>query len=44
MTYRTLKRRLDVEDDYLTDLTAEIIDAKRLTIDESGKVLVWISG
>ncbi len=41
ITYRALKRRLDVEDDYLTDLTAELIDAKRLAADEDGKVLVW---
>ena len=44
MTYRALKRRLNVEDDYLADLTAEIIDAKRLAVDENGKVLVWVGG
>ena len=42
ITYRALKRRLNVEDDYLADLTAEIIDAKRLAVDEDGKVLVWL--
>jgi len=42
MTYRALKRRLNVEDDYLADLTAEIIEAKRLAVDENGKVLVWV--
>src|SRR5258706_13875350 len=42
ITYRALKRRLNVEDDYLADLTAELIDAKRLAADEDGKVLVWI--
>jgi hypothetical protein len=41
ITYRALKRRLNIEDDYLADLTAEIIDAKRLAADEDGKVLVW---
>jgi class 3 adenylate cyclase/tetratricopeptide (TPR) repeat protein len=41
ITYRALKRRLNVEDDYLADLTAEVIDAKRLAVDEDGKVLVW---
>ena len=42
MTYRALKRRFDLEDDYLADLTAEIIEAKRLAVDEDGKVLVWV--
>jgi hypothetical protein len=41
ITYRALKRRLNVEDDYLADLAAELIDAKRLAADEDGKVLVW---
>ncbi len=40
ITYRASKRRLNVEDDYLADLTAELIDAKRLAVDEDGKVLV----
>src|SRR5262245_19076990 len=42
ITYFALKRRLNVEDDYLADLTAELIDAKRLAVDEDGKVLVWV--
>ena len=42
VTYRALKRRLEIDDDYLADLTAEIIDAKRLAIDEDGRVLVWV--
>ena len=42
VTYRALKRRFDLEDDYLADLTAEIIEAKRLAVDEDGKVLVWV--
>jgi hypothetical protein len=41
-TYRALKRRLTVEDDYLADLTAEVIEAKRLAVDEGGKVFVWV--
>src|SRR5260221_14346813 len=41
ITYRALKRRLNVEHDYLADLTGELIDAKRLAADEDGKVLVW---
>ena len=42
VTYRALKRRLEIDDDYLADLTAEIIEAKRLAIDEDGRVLVWV--
>ena len=42
VTYRALKRRLEVDDDYLADLIAEIIEAKRLAVDEDGKVLVWV--
>ncbi|MBI3757120.1 MAG: adenylate cyclase [Deltaproteobacteria bacterium] len=42
VTYRALKRRFALDGDYLADLTAELIDAKRLAADEDGKVLVWI--
>ena len=41
VSYRALKREFGVDDDYLEDLKAEIIEAKRLAIDEDGKVLVW---
>jgi class 3 adenylate cyclase/tetratricopeptide (TPR) repeat protein len=41
LSYRALKRRFDLDDEYLDDLKAEIIDAKRLAVDEDGKVLVW---
>src|SRR5207249_11187775 len=44
VSYRALKRRFDLDDDYLEDLKAEIIQAKRLAIDEEGAVLVWIGG
>jgi hypothetical protein len=42
VSYRALKRRFNLDDDYLEDLKAEIIQAKRLAIDEDGVVLVWI--
>ena len=42
VTYRALKRRFDLDEEYLADLTAEIIEAKRLAVDEDGKVLVWV--
>ncbi|MBI3798568.1 MAG: AAA family ATPase, partial [Deltaproteobacteria bacterium] len=41
VTYRALKRRFALDDDYLEDLKGEIIKAKRLALDEDGEVLVW---
>jgi class 3 adenylate cyclase/predicted ATPase len=41
VSYRALKREFGVDDDYLDDLKAEIIKAKRLAVDEEGEVLVW---
>jgi hypothetical protein len=42
VSYRALKRRFELDDEYLEDLKAEIIEAKRLAVDEGGKVLVWV--
>src|SRR6266568_6544861 len=42
ITYRALKRQFDLDDEYLEDLQAEIIQAKKLAVDEDGAVLVWI--
>ena len=36
-----MKRRFDLDDEYLEDLKDEMIKAKRLAIDEEGSVLVW---
>ena len=41
VSYRALKREFGIDDDYLEDLKAEIIKAKRLAVDEEGEVLVW---
>src|SRR6266852_1409284 len=41
VTYRALKRRFALDDDYLEDLKGEMIKAKRLAVDEDGEVLVW---
>src|SRR5215468_284984 len=41
ITYRALKRQFDLDDAYLEDLKAELIQAKKLAIDEEGAVLVW---
>ena len=42
VSYRALKRRFDVDDDYLEDLKDELIYAKKLARDEDNRVLVWI--
>ena len=41
VAYRVLKRRFALSDDDLEDLKADLIDAKRVAVDEEGKVLVW---
>src|SRR6266571_9062832 len=41
VTYRALKRRFGLDDDYLADLCGEIVKAKRLAVDEDGEELVW---
>src|SRR5262249_20570247 len=41
VSYRALKRRFALDDEYLEDLKDEIIKAKRLAMDEEGSVLVW---
>ena len=41
VSYRALKRRFSLDDEYLEDLKTEIIRAKQLAIDEDGAVLVW---
>ena len=41
VSYRALKRRFDLDEDYLEDLKAEIIQAKKLAVDEESAVLVW---
>ena len=44
VTYPALKRRFELDDDYLADLTGELIEAERVAVDENGKVLVWTGG
>jgi class 3 adenylate cyclase/tetratricopeptide (TPR) repeat protein len=41
VSYRALKVRFRLDDDVLAALKDEIIDAKRLAIDEGGKLIVW---
>jgi class 3 adenylate cyclase len=42
VSYRVLKRQLQLDDDTLEDLKEDLIYAKRLARDEEGKVLVWL--
>ena len=42
VSYPALRLRLNLDDTYLEALKAELIDAKRLAVDEAGKVLVWV--
>jgi predicted ATPase/class 3 adenylate cyclase len=41
LSYRALKLRFRLDDEYIAALKEELIDAKHLAIDENGTVLVW---
>jgi hypothetical protein len=41
VTYRALKRQFSLDDAFLEDLKAELIQAQRVAVDEHGEVLVW---
>jgi len=41
VSYRGLKRRFALDDEYLEDLKEELIGAKRLAADVDGRFLVW---
>ena len=42
VAYRALKRRFELDDEYLEDLKAELIKAEGVAADENGEVLIWI--
>src|SRR5262245_28494911 len=44
VSYRGLKRRFALDDEYLEDLKEELIGAKRLATDEDGRFLLWTGG
>jgi predicted ATPase/class 3 adenylate cyclase len=44
LSYRVLKRRLQLDDEMLEDLKEDLIYAKQLAVDEEGRVLVWTGG
>src|ERR671923_1765220 len=41
LTYGALKRQFQLDDMYLEDLKAELIEGQRVAVDEDGRVLVW---
>ena len=44
VAYRVLKLRLQLDDDLLEALKDDLIYAKKLAVDEDGRVLVWTGG
>ncbi len=42
ITYRSLKREFDLDDEALEDLKYELTKGQRLAEDEEGEVLVWL--
>ena len=42
VSYRALKVQFSLDDDQLEALKDELIEAKRLAVDERGRVLVWV--
>src|SRR5437870_238768 len=42
VSYRALKRRFDLDEDYLEDVKIELIKAQHLARDENGEILVWV--
>ena len=41
LSYRALKREFELDDAALEDLTEELIEARRIAVDENGRILVW---
>ena len=41
VSYRALRRRFALDEEYLEDLKIEIIQAKQLATDEDNTILVW---
>jgi class 3 adenylate cyclase len=41
VSYRALKRQFDLDDAYLDDLKAELIEVQQLAVDQDGTMLVW---
>jgi hypothetical protein len=41
VSYRALRRRFGLDEEYLEDLKVEIIQAKQLATDEDNTILIW---
>src|SRR5438270_8278613 len=41
LTYGALKRQFQLDDAYLEDVKAELIEGQRVAVDEDDRVLVW---
>jgi class 3 adenylate cyclase/tetratricopeptide (TPR) repeat protein len=41
ISYRALKRQFALDDDYLEDLKAELIEVRQVALEQDGKMLVW---
>jgi class 3 adenylate cyclase len=41
MSYRALKRQFELDDAYLEDLRAELVEVQRVAVDQDGAMLVW---
>src|SRR5215831_10822270 len=41
VSYRAIKLRFDINDDYIEGIRDELIYAKKLAVDEDNRVLVW---
>lgn len=44
VSYRTLKRQFELDDESLEDLQFELIEVQELAADKDGKMLVWTGG
>src|SRR5262245_50420788 len=42
VSYRALKRQFDLDDAYVEDLKAELVEVQGLARDQDGTMLVWI--
>jgi hypothetical protein len=42
VSYRALKLRFDINDDYIEGIKDELIYAKKLAVDEGNRVLGWV--
>jgi class 3 adenylate cyclase/predicted ATPase len=44
VSYRALRRQFELDDTYLEDLKAEIIEVQQLAVDQDGTLLIWTGG